>query len=125
MFGYNFVPLVTEELNLRCDLSILMLRHGAPGSLIQSGDIDNRLKTLFDALRMPSPNEGYSDRNPTSDETPFFCLLEDDSMLTKVSVETDQLLENISERFDQNDVRLVITVQIRPHVMSVVNIPFG
>jgi hypothetical protein len=51
--GYNFVPLVTERLLLLCRLDVLFLRPDPPGSLIKSGDIDNRLKTLFDALRMP------------------------------------------------------------------------
>jgi hypothetical protein len=36
-------------------LNILFLRADIPGKVVQSGDIDNRLKTLFDALRMPQP----------------------------------------------------------------------
>ena len=39
-----------------CALDILMLRKGPPGRV--RTDIDNRLKTLFDALRMArSPEE--------------------------------------------------------------------
>lgn len=52
------------------------------------GDIDNRLKTLFDALRLPNQtNELVGYDNPAPDENPFFCLLEDDSLITHVSVE--------------------------------------
>src|SRR6266851_4870380 len=52
LYGWNFVPLVTEELNLICGLDILFLRPSAPGQLVSGGDLDNRLKTLFDALRI-------------------------------------------------------------------------
>jgi len=33
------------------------------------------------------------DDKPTEDEKLFFCLLEDDSLVTSVSVSADQLLE--------------------------------
>jgi hypothetical protein len=53
MFNYAFVPLVTEDLMLSCALDVLFLRRDPPGSVVQSGDIDNRLKTLLDAFRIP------------------------------------------------------------------------
>jgi hypothetical protein len=37
-----------------CSLQILFLRHDPPGSVIHAGDLDNRVKTLIDALRMPN-----------------------------------------------------------------------
>jgi hypothetical protein len=49
--GYRWVPLVKE--GMLCDIHVLFLRSDAPGTLVQSGDIDNRIKTLLDALRMP------------------------------------------------------------------------
>src|ERR1051326_1765795 len=52
-FGYRFVPLVIESYSLLCSLNILFLRRDAPGSVLTAGDIDNRLKTLIDALRRP------------------------------------------------------------------------
>jgi hypothetical protein len=54
---------------------------------------------------------------------PFFCLLEDDRLITKVSVETDSLLEAI--KGDPNDVRVTITVRIRPYQMHVGNMMLG
>jgi hypothetical protein len=125
MYGYNFVPLVTVDLNLLCGLDILFLRDGHPGNAIASGDIDNRLKTLFDALRIPIANEGYSNRQPEEVEKPFYCLLEDDKLITKVSVETDQLLQDVSDEPDVNDVRLVITVTLRPFELHLGNMQFG
>jgi hypothetical protein len=116
--GYNFVPLITTDLEVSfCGLEILMLRTDPPGALIQSGDIDNRLKTLFDALRMPTDkNElgGYEAPDPS--EAPFFCLLQDDKLITKVTVETDFLLQGVHDPIDVNDVRLVIKVAIQPRL---------
>jgi hypothetical protein len=34
-----------------------------------------------------------SGATPGPDQTPFFCLLEDDNLVTAVSVQTEQLLE--------------------------------
>jgi len=122
-FGFNFVPLVTEELQVLCGLDILFLRPDEPGKVVQSGDIDNRLKTLFDALKIPTANEQYVNRTPQPDERPFFCLLEDDHLITKIAVETDQLLDLPSE--DPHSVLLVITVRLRPYEMRLDNMQFG
>lgn len=115
--AYNCIPLVREELSLICSIEILFLRTDLPGSILKSGDIDNRIKTLFDALRLPKGSQelvGYD--NPQDDEKPFYyCLLEDDSLITHVSVETDILLQPTVEKFDINDARLIITVKLRPY----------
>jgi hypothetical protein len=127
-YGFNFVPLVTEELGLMCSLDILYLRRAKPGDVLQfTGDIDNRLKTLFDTLQIPDANNRYSDRVPADDERPFFVLLENDKLITKVSVETDRLLQGVSnpDGDTENDARLVITVRIRPYEMHPDNIQFG
>lgn len=122
-FGFHFVPLVTEELNLICALDILFLRPEKPGSVIWAGDIDNRLKTLLDALRIPEVVEGYSQLTPSENEDPFFVLLEDDKLISSVSVETDRILEPISG--DSSDSRLIITVRIRPQSLSLHNLSLG
>lgn len=91
---FRFIPLVSPALHLVCTLQISMLRPEPPGSLItQGGDIDNRLKTLFDALRIPkNEDELPKGATVTHDEDPFFCLLEDDNLITSVGVKTDRLL---------------------------------
>jgi hypothetical protein len=63
--------------------------------------------------------------NPAEDEDPFFCLLEDDSLITKVSIETDMLLEPVSQPPTKNDARLVIGVTIRPFNIDPSNMNFG
>jgi hypothetical protein len=123
--GFRFVPLVTQELSLVCGIEILFLRPDHPGSVLQSGDIDNRLKTLFDALRMPSVGETTEKMVPDEGENPFYCLLEDDRLITKVSVDTDTLLQPTGDQPNANDARLVITVKIRPAELSWDNVAFG
>lgn len=93
--GFDFAPLINEKLNLIAELKIILLRPEPPGSIItQGGDIDNRLKTLFDALKVPNEaGDIPAGDKPQDGEVPFFCLLEDDNLITKVSVETDRLLE--------------------------------
>src|SRR5271169_5530674 len=72
-FGTRFVPLINQHYGLSCSLDVLLLRREQPGQVVmQSGDIDNRIKTLFDGLRMP----GNVDEAGVLDaaENPFFCL---------------------------------------------------
>jgi hypothetical protein len=47
---------------------------------------------------------------PTGDENPFYCLLEDDKLITKLSVSTARLL--ISDR-EKSYVHLLIHIQIK------------
>jgi hypothetical protein len=97
---FTFVPLITEEMNIVAALSILLLRPEPPGHLLtRGGDVDNRLKTLFDALSMPRHPEALpKTATPSECQTPFFCLLEDDNLVTSVSVRTEQLLEPVSDK---------------------------
>ena len=92
--GLRFAPLISQRLNLYAEISVLLMRQQAQGALFsEGGDIDNRLKTLLDALRLPrGPNEGRAGDLRPDDPEPFFCLMEDDALITKVSVETAQLL---------------------------------
>jgi hypothetical protein len=70
-YGWNFIPLVTNELDLICGIDILFLRPDKPGQVVWAGDIDNRLKTLLDSLRVPEANERYDQQTPGPDEKPF------------------------------------------------------
>lgn len=125
LFGFNFVPLVTQEMDLLCELEILFLRPDRPGKTVWAGDIDNRIKTLLDALRIPEPGENYSARTPTEDEQPLFVLLQDDKLITRISVETDRLLEPIETSIAMSDARLVITVRIKPYGLHMYNMHYA
>jgi hypothetical protein len=109
---YSFWPIVRESMHMVCDLDILFLRRGKPGKIISSaGDLDNRVKVLFDALRIPlHENEIRGFKSP--DQRGFLCLLEDDKLITGFRVTSDRILE--AEQPDaRNDVRLIINVEIK------------
>jgi hypothetical protein len=117
------VPLVTRDLGVYCELDILFLRPDPPGGAVRSGDIDNRMKTLFDAIGMPKEAVHVGrETMPAADEVPFFCLVEDDSVITKLSIETDRLL---SETSGKSDVHLVITVRLHPIAITMANMAFA
>jgi hypothetical protein len=81
----------TSDLSQSWD--VLILRPEQPGAISRGADIDNRLKTLFDALRYPDKSQEIpADWRPVVGEDPLFCLLEDDRLVTRVNVETDRLL---------------------------------
>ena len=48
-------------------------------------------------------------------EDPFFVLLEDDAMVTRLAVETDMLLQPTSDDAGRQDTRLVISVTLTPY----------
>ena len=122
---FSFVPLVTDELSLSCSLNVLFLRPNQPGDLIRGGDIDNRLKTLFDSLRKPQNLSELAGQTPNENEMPFFCLLEDDRLISKISVETDSLLEPIADdKIRSGDTRLIIDVHIQPIHATFSNLDF-
>jgi hypothetical protein len=92
--GFNFVALVSDKLGLAAHLHITFLRHGPLGKLISNGgDLDNRLKALFDGLA--SPDENQIAQAPPSIKAPenIFCLLSDDSLIHSFTVAADRLLD--------------------------------
>lgn len=115
---FFFTPLVTSELDLVCSLDIQFFRREAPGGLIQQGgDLDNRIKTLFDALRVPDENQVHR-IDPADDEVPFYCLLQDDVLVTGFSVKTERLLEAPTAGERLTDVALTINVRIATTLAS-------
>jgi hypothetical protein len=108
--GHVYAPLVCESLHLLAELDLLLLRPELPGGIVTSGgDIDNRLKTLFDALKVPSAQDVATTARASSIASPTFTLLEDDALIARVNVETDRLLAAPQPDF----VRLVMRVSLR------------
>jgi hypothetical protein len=109
--GYRFLPMVRDTFGLVCSLYILFMRQGQIGSLYQDGDLDNRVKTLLDALRAPTAGEIQQVEPTDNKDDLIYCLLEDDKLVTGVNVETRQLLNRrASSKFE---VHLVIDVDVR------------
>ncbi len=125
--GFVWQPIVSDVSGLVCKVEVLLLRHGAPGHAIH--DVDNRLKTLFDALRKAKnvselgAAAGAGLQVPQEGEEPFYVLLEDDRLITDIAVTTDQLLEPVPGVDKPEDgVRLVVHVHIQPYKMMIGNL---
>jgi hypothetical protein len=93
--GFDFIPLVTEIHRAHCELKFRIYRK-TQGILFEGGDIDNRLKTFFDALQVPK-DASQVPTNPSASENPIewpplLCLLDNDNMITKLSIESFRLL---------------------------------
>ena len=108
--GAYFLPLVRETFALHCGLEILFLRNEPPGKIYQGGDIDGRVKTLLDSLSVPQHAEQILETKSTVHD-PIYCLVEDDSLISGINVETERLLSPVDE--PKNYVRLVIRVSVR------------
>ena len=110
---FVFVPMVIHAPMMQdvCHLDIKLLRRDTPGEIFNGGDLDNRIKILFDALRVPSDNQ-IKDEIPQAGELPFFVLLEDDKLITKFSVGSERLLRPPLSGEQAKDVELDIGVTI-------------
>ncbi|MEQ9542808.1 MAG: hypothetical protein RIU46_38980 [Deltaproteobacteria bacterium] len=108
--GHTFAATVNSRLETTAELEIVLLRPEAPGALLaQGGDIDNRLKTLLDALTIPRHENAVPDAFvPAEDERPFHCLLEDDALVTALSVRTHRWLNPDAAR----DSEVVLLVHV-------------
>lgn len=122
---FRYVPLVWAENSLFCSLLILFLRRDWPAPVLTAGDIDNRVKTLVDALSIPRAGQNFS-AIPGDGENPFFVLLDDDRQVTHLEVETDSaLLPSPKDPNDLSYARIIITVDIRPYYVSMFNLSWA
>jgi hypothetical protein len=124
--NFLFVPLVVtgQTLKLVCELKIKLLSRDEPGSIVHQGDLDNRLKVLFDALTVPQSNQLPDDAVPAPNENPFLCLLEDDKLITALSVKTATLFRSATEAEAKNYVELDITADIKTSEKSTAALRF-
>ena len=123
--GFRFVPLIHRPHELACALDILFLRREKPGAIVShGGDLDNRLKTLFDALRMPQEENEIMGIAPESTDQRMYCLLEDDALITRVAVSTQQLLEPLVADEHPSTVELLIHVTVQSTYPMYANLGF-
>jgi hypothetical protein len=109
--GIKFMPLVRSTYRTICGLSILFLRPEPEGKVYQGGDLDNRLKTLLDALSVPTLDQVSAAPPSEGTSFPIHCLLEDDSLIASIEVQTRRLLTWPGA--NEKTVRLVIEVDVR------------
>ncbi len=119
--GFTFATVVHHSVALVAELQVLLLRPEAPGAIVtQGGDIDNRIKTLLDALKAPiEPNAIPPGDEPQPGEEPFHVLLEDDALVTRVDVATDRLLDPSAASGDVVAVIRVRTKQLAVYLATV------
>ena len=110
--GFTFSSIINKDFHLIADLDIILLRPEPIGNIIKTGgDIDNRLKTLFDALKMPSNfDELPNDLDPKNMPKTRFCLLHDDSLINSIKISTRQFL---GSGINNNEVILLIDVNAK------------
>lgn len=125
-FGvFQFVPLITKELSVEAALEFRILR---PTNFKgQNADPDNIVKTLIDSLKMPQHlDELPPSAQPGLGETPLFVLMQDDSLLSKITSINDELLEPVCGKtaIERSDTRALIDVYIRPNYPTNENIIF-
>ncbi|MBI5677495.1 MAG: hypothetical protein HZC52_03170 [Planctomycetes bacterium] len=78
---------------------------------------------MFDALKVPTePTAIPEGDHPKEGEDPFYCLLEDDNLITNVQVETDRLLE---ETKSSSEVVLLIHITTKATRASWANMGLG
>jgi hypothetical protein len=113
--GIGFVPVLSRKMEASCNLSIRLMCNDRPGAIVHGGDLDNRLKTLLDGLRMPANEKEVlknlaPDRYRETEGLACACFLEDDALITKLTVETVQIMTELPK----HHVRLVMDLEFRP-----------
>ena len=117
--GKQYRPLVRSSLNTSCKLNIQFLRADDQGSLRNgAGDLDNRIKTLFDALEMPAED---SLPGQLSNDECTYCLCENDKLITDFDISSDRLL--LPDTASQKEVHLIIEVIIGVTHVGLWNLP--
>ena len=116
--GSIFLPIVCKSLRTTAEIDIVWYRSERPGDFLPQGDIDNRLKTLFDAFQVPDENQLQIATVESSASDPYLTVLEDDALISRINVETKQLLKPHSD----NDVLLLIDVNTKVSAVTFENI---
>ena len=113
--------MVRNSYALHCGLKILFLRHESPGNVYQGGDVDGRIKTLLDGLAMPQHREQV-EADTSGVPSLVYCLLEDDSLISGLSVESERLWGGTD--LPRDFVKLNIEVDVRVKQATIYNSSF-
>ena len=123
--GIDWNPIITPNLKLIAELDIQLLHPEIVG--VPRSDIDNRVKTIMDGLRCPQ-NEHEIGSNTPRDIGPIYTLLDDDHLITKLSVNTSHLLDSdiFSEQIQRtpDSIFMLIDVNVRVAEGTLENLPF-
>ena len=121
--GFKFVSLVHKSLAVVAEIDVRLL-FPSPESLspasIVARDVDNKLKTLFDGLRIPQQSQEIPEKwMPEAGQNPLFCLLEDDSLIAKVSVSSGYSLRPLAK----GEVFVILNIKVKGKMGTLHNLP--
>lgn len=123
--AFKFVPLITEDLSVEAALNFHILR---PSDFKGNrADQDNIVKVVNDSLKMPQTTGDLpGGASPGDGEVPFFVLMQDDGLLSKITSTADELLQPVNgkDEIERDDARLFIDVYIRPNYPNNTNLIF-
>jgi|ERR1035437_261645 hypothetical protein len=114
-FGKHFICLVRSKMSTYVELNINFY---VPKNT-SFCDIDNKLKTICDALQFPTKT--IKNWNQKGDEDPLICLLENDKLIYKLNADTDFIL---NEQFFDDRVgrKKKNRNKIRNNMLCVINV---
>jgi hypothetical protein len=126
----GYVPLVMADFGMVCELEILFLRAEPPGNVLQrggcgGGDLDNRMKVLFDGLCMPERGQVKLRTEDTPDPSPMYVLVEDDSLITSLKVTADRFLAAASDADPSDPAEACVIVSVKVKVADPTRLPYG
>ena len=123
--GVDFNPIISSNLKMIAELDILLMHPEIVG--VPHSDIDNRVKTILDGLRCPQ-NEHEIGQNTPRDIGPIYTLLDDDHLVTKLTVNTSHLLAPdlipTNVQHSPDSVFMLIDVNVRVTEGTLENLPF-
>ena len=86
-----------------------MLVNHQPGSVLTTaGDLDNRIKGIVDALKVPDKNSFNDGLKPARKQCPV--LMEDDSMVTELRVRSEWWTGGASLPENHADIRIEVYI---------------
>lgn len=110
---YNWLYLIGDAHGISCSLDITFLRRGEPGKIVRhGGDLDNKLKTLLDALKAPREIGEHPTDAPKDDENPYFCVLQDDEYIDAIKIKTDRLLASSKSSPEDRGDDVVVLIEV-------------
>lgn len=118
----EYIPLVERNKHVEADIAVRLLRRDDPASLfVSGGDLDNRMKTLFDALQTPQSPQECGEGLPAEGEVrrPLYTVVEDDRLITGLTVRSERWLTD----GDVDEVLVVLDVTLRVTKVTYRNIP--
>ncbi len=123
--GIDWNPIITPNLKLLAEIDIQILHPEIVG--VPHSDIDNRVKTLVDGLRCPQ-NEHEVGTNTPTDIGPIYTLLDDDHLITRLSVNTSHLLSSdiflCNDKISPDSIFIMLDVNVRVAEGNLENLPF-